>query len=124
MPRNTDFGGTKTKDMKRKLSERIQELCEEQGVDSAANLTEADVKTFLTLTHAEKNMINLIARGYPVRNAAAILRAIEMKLDRSSPRPTPSASDAVPVTVTVNTISEHRPVVTTTSGPVVEPVKN
>lgn len=98
--------GTKTRDGKRKLGERIAELCAEQGVDPDATISEEDAKTFMKLTHAEKNLLNLIARGYPVRNASAVLRVIEMKLDRSSPRPQAgSGQGAAPVTVVVNTIS-------------------
>lgn len=113
--------GTKMRDAKRKLAERIADLCAEEGVAPDANLSESDVRKFLTLTHAEKHMINLIGRGYAIRNSMAILRAINMKLDRSAPRPQPTASESQGVTVTVNTISDRPPTVTTTMDALPQP---
>ena len=118
VPDEERLKGTKVRDAKRKLSERINELCAEDGVEPGDNLSDADVRKFLTLTHAEKHMINLIARGYPVRNANAILRAVEMKMDRSAPRPPPAAAEQQGVTVTINTITDPSATVSTTTGKV------
>lgn len=123
-PTPEQLAGTKKIEAKKKLNDRLRELCEEQGVDPAANLSEADVQAFMRLTHAEKNMINLIARGYPVRNANAILRAVEMKLDRSAPRPQQSQGEAQGVTVTINTLAGEPPSVTTTTHGEIPAVKN
>lgn len=106
----------KTKRSKESLLQRLMEMCAEQGVKPQDTLTEADIKKFMVLTHAEKNMINLISTGFPVRNAATILRAIDMKLDRSAPKATP-ASDNQGVSVTINTITKHNPTVSTTFTP-------
>lgn len=114
--------GTKTKEGKRKLADRIKELCDEQGVEQDSNISEADVRAFLTLTHAEKNILNLIARGYPVRNANAVIRVLEMKMDRSSPRPQAAQGESAAITVTVNTISE--PTTITTTRDTIPAVKN
>jgi hypothetical protein len=97
--------GTKTREAKKGVLARLLEMCNEQGVDPRDTLTEEDVRKWMNITHAEKNMITLIGSGYPVRNAQSILKAIGLKLDRSAPRPNAGAGEGQAVTVTINTPS-------------------
>lgn len=110
--------GTKTARGKKNVLKRILELCSEQGVDPNATLSEADVRKFMGMTHAEKNMINLIATGYPVRNAQTVIRAIELKLERNpvTKRTQPSAAESAAVTITVKTLDGDRQLPSTLSA--------
>ncbi len=98
--------GKKRAERKSVLTKLI-EMCEEQGVKPEDTLSVDDIKRWMRISHADKNMITLIAQGYPVRNAQSILRAIEMKMERDpeTKRTQPAQGETVPITVTVNTIT-------------------
>src|SRR5512139_652119 len=88
---------------RKNVLQRLKELCDEQGVDPNATLTADDIKKWMNITHAEKNMIQLIATGFPVRNAQTVIRAIELKLDRSTPKAQSANPEREPISITIKT---------------------
>jgi hypothetical protein len=85
------------------VAAKLKEMAEEAGVDGATRVTEQAVKTFLNLTHDELNMITLIGKGFPVRNAQSILSAIKLKLDKTV-APADTGTGKEPVTVMVQVL--------------------
>lgn len=84
--------------------ERIKRMCAEQGAKPDQAPSEEFIRKWMMITHAEMNMITLIGQGYPVRNAQAILRAIETKMDRHPTTVKKTSAEAnTGVTITVKT---------------------
>lgn len=110
---NVPLTMTAGKASRKRMAERIKELCEKNGQDPTANITPDDLKKFLTLTYAEMHAYTMISSGENVRNANAILRAIEGKLGLTVPK-AQGAQDTQSVTVTIQALGE--PTVTSTTA--------
>lgn len=87
----------------RSAAARVLAMCAEQGVNPGDTLTPEDIKRWMNITYADRNMIDLIGSGYPVKSPATVLRAIEIKLDRSAPRAPTTSPDREPITITIKT---------------------
>ena len=101
-----DRGETVAVDNKRGVAKRLREMALAQGVEGDVSMTRAEAEKFMALTHDEKNMLTLIATGYPVRNATAILSVLKLKLDKTIPPAVQENQGQSNITVVVNTLPE------------------
>jgi hypothetical protein len=114
-----DAEATALRRMRRELVLKAQ--IEEAAKNPSPAVDEATIQKALVPTAEDIDVLNGIAAGRAPRNSQAILSAIKLKLEYSTRKPEPAATQAqAPVTVVINTIGEAAPTAAAATTPAEE----